>query len=115
MSGTACETDAQAADCTVATDVYVLLPVLGSGGVPESVTVAVFAYAPEAVAVSTTATVAVAPLAKGVGRVQVMGPVPVQVVPALGVTEFRVIPAARVSVSVTEFAADVPLLKTVML
>jgi hypothetical protein len=44
-----------------------------------------------------------------------MGPVPVQVVPALGVTEFNVIPEASVSVRVTAFAAEGPLLTTVML
>ena len=114
MFGAAWDTVAQAADCTVATAVKVLLPVFGSGGVPESVTVAVFAYAPEAAAVSTTATVAFAPLAS-VPMVQVIGPVPVQVTPALGVTETSVIPAARASESETAFAAEVPLLKTVML
>ena len=88
---------------------------LGSGGLPESVTVAVFANAPEAVAVSTTVTVAVAPLAKEVGSVQVMGPVPVQVVPELGVTETKVIPEAKESERVTLFAAENPLLETVML
>jgi len=54
--------------------------------------------------------VAVAPLAKGDGRVQLIGPVPAQVVPALGVTETKVNPAgASVSVSVTVFAGDGPL------
>jgi hypothetical protein len=79
------------------------------------VTVAVLAYEPEALAVSITATVAVAPLANGVGRVQVIGPVPVQVVPALGVVETRVMPAAKLSVNTTAFAGEGPLLVTVML
>ncbi len=78
--------------------------------------VAVFGYCPATLAVTTTAMVAVAPLAKGVGRVQLIGPVPTQVVPALGVTETKVNPAgASVSVSVTVFAGDGPLLVTVML
>ena len=78
-------------------------------------TVAVFANEPEAVAVSTTVTVAVAPLANGVGNVQVIGPVPVQVVPELAEVETNVIPEASVSVSLTVFAAEGPLLVTVML
>jgi hypothetical protein len=107
---------AHAADCTVATAVKTLLPVLGSGGVPESVMVAVLGYSPATLAVTTTETVAVAPLFRGVGSVQLIGPVPTQVVPALGVTETRVKPAgANVSVSVTAFAGDRPLLVTVVL
>jgi hypothetical protein len=90
--------------------------VFGSGGVPESVTVAVLGYAPEALAVTTTATVAVAPLAKGVGSVQEIGAVPAQVVPPLGVTDTRVNPAAaQVSARTTLFAGEGPLLLTVML
>src|SRR4029077_12119856 len=93
-----------------------LLPVLGSGGVPVSAMVAVLGYSPATLAVTTTETVAVAPLFSGVGSVQVIGPVPAQVVPALGVTERKVKPAgANVSVSVTPFAGDGPLLVTVML
>ena len=107
---------AQAADCTVAIAVKKLLPVLGSGGVPESAMVAVLGYCPTTLAVTTTETVAVAPLFKGVGSVQLIGPAPTQVVPALGVTETRVKPAgANVSVSVTAFAGEGPLLVTVML
>ena len=105
---------AQAADCTVATAVKVLLPVFGSGGVPESLTVATLGYAPEAPAVSTTVTVACAPLAR-VPTVQVIGlAVVTHVTPALGVTEFSVIPVASKSESATALAGDVPLLKMVM-
>ena len=106
---------AHSADCTVATAVKKLLPVFGSGGVPESAMVAVLGYSPATLAVTTTETVAVAPLFRGVGNVQLIGPVPTQVVPALGVTETRVKPAgASVSVSVTAFAGDAPLLVTVI-
>jgi hypothetical protein len=93
----------------------VLFPVLGSGGEPESEMVAVFGKVPEAVAVATTATVAVAPLAKDAGRVQLIGPLPVQVVPALGVADTKVMPDARASVRTTLLAAESPLFVTVML
>ena len=87
---------------------------LGSGGVPESVMVAVLAYAPAAPAVTVTVMVAFAPLASGVGSVQFTGPVPVHVVPPLATAETKVGPAASVSVSVTPLAADGPLFVTVM-
>lgn len=87
---------------------------LGSGGVPESVMVAILAYAPAVLAVTVTVMVAFAPLFSGVGSVQFTGPVPVHVVPALPTAETNVGPAARVSVSVTPLAADGPLLVTVM-
>ena len=112
--GAACETVAHAAVCTVATAVYELFPVLGSGGVPESVMTAVLAYAPAALALTVTVMVAVAPLARGVGSVQFTGPVPVQVVPPLATAEIKAGPAASVSASVTPLAADGPLLVTVM-
>ena len=86
----------------------------GSGGVPESVTVAVLEYDPEVAAVTVTVTVAVAPLFRGDGRVQLIGPAPTHVVPALGTTETSVGPAASVSVSVVPSAADGPLFFTVM-
>jgi len=57
----------------------------------------------------------VAPLAKGVGRVQTMGEAGVHVVPELGVVETSVNPVSdQVSVSVTLFAADGPLFETVI-
>jgi hypothetical protein len=91
-----------------------LFPVFGSGGVPESETVAVFGYAPEALAVTVIAIVAVAPLAKGVGSVHTIGEAEVQVVPALGVTETSVNPVSdQASVRTTLFAADGPLFDTV--
>ena len=77
--------------------------------------VAVLGYCPATIAVTTTETVAAAPLSRGVGSVQLIGPAPTQVVPALGVTDTSVNPAASVSVSVTEFAGEGPLLVTVML
>ena len=43
LPGVAWDTFAHAADCTVATAVKELFPVLGSGGVPESLTEAVLA------------------------------------------------------------------------
>ncbi len=66
-------------------------------------------------AFTTGGTAAVAPLANEAGRVQVIGPVPVQVVPVLGVVDTSVTPAVSVSVSTAAFAADNPLLVTVML
>jgi hypothetical protein len=94
--------------------VYELFPVFGSGGVPESVMVAVLAYAPAALALTVTVMVAVAPLASGVGSVQFTGPVPVHVVPELATAEIKAGPAAKVSASVTPLAADGPLLVTVI-
>ncbi len=87
----------------------------GSGGVPESVTVATLGYAPAAVAVSTNVTVACAPLAR-VPTVQVIGLAVVTHVTVFGfsVTEFSVIPVASKSESATALAGNVPLLKTVM-
>src|SRR5437016_2821595 len=110
--GFACDTVAQEIVCTVATATYVLLLVFGSGGVPESVTVAVLAKDPAAAAVTVIATVAVAPLAS-VARVHVTGPVPAQVIVG-EVTDTNVNPADSASVKVMVFAADGPLLETVM-
>jgi len=111
--GAACETAAQATDCTVATATYVLLPVFGSGGDPASVTVAVLAYDPEFEACTVTVTVAAAPLAS-VACVHVIGGLLLHAMVG-ELTETNAGPVASVSVSETEFAADGPLFETVML
>jgi len=65
---------------------------------------------------TSTATVAVAPLAKEAGSVQTMVAPVTQVVPALGVTDTTANPAAAyVSVRTTLFAAERPLFVIVML
>jgi hypothetical protein len=65
--------------------------------------------------VTTTVTVAVAPLANGVGRLQVIGGgAAEQAVPALGVIDTTAMLAGHVSVRTTLLAADGPLLETVV-
>jgi len=95
---------------TNATAVAELLLPLRSGWV--AVTVAVFAYEPEAVGVATTVTVALELLTM-VPRLQMIGDVPAHV-PWLGVDDTNVRPAAKVSVSVTPVAVEGPLFVTVM-
>src|SRR5438270_7779470 len=56
--------------------------------------------------------VALAPLANGVAKVQVMGPVPTQAPEVVVAAPVK--PAASVSVSWTAFAGDGPLLETVI-
>src|SRR5216683_2352938 len=85
-----------------------LLPLSRSGLV--AATVAVLVYAPMALGVTRTVTVAVDP-ALIAPRMQIIGALPAHV-PWVGVAETSVSPPAKVSVSVVAVAVDGPLLVT---